>query len=386
MTRFALPLLLFVSLAVPAAARPQAAPATDAAAIPSNIISLGSLDYPVRTRAARLLRRAPENEVVPALVAAVRDAHTDEYVRFRAFVLLTSFNAAATPELARVVLRDRNDRLRETAYKWLEQHPDPQLTPTLLAALQTEQAEFVRPALEGALAALGSDPEVQRALVAEAGRGLDVFRSAVIDALGRHHATYAVDALAAVAREEGPLQGDAILALGRIGGDAARAVLAQLMPRGEAAVTLQAAQCLVAAETCPAQIDALKATAAGAFVRASVAQAAVGGLGTLAEAGHGDATKAIVELSMTPALHDATAFVFGAVALRAPDRMLAWLGGVAAPVYPQAVDLLKDGFESLEEDYAKEQFFAAARAAYWKAPENSPARTSAASIIERLEF
>jgi hypothetical protein len=151
-------------------------------------------------------------------------------------------------------------------------------------------------------------------------------------------------------------------------------------------VTQQAAQCLVAADTCSARIAALKATAAGEFVRASVAQAAVGGLGNIAEAGDGDATSAIVQLSMTPALHDATAFVLGAVALREPDRMLAWLAGVPRPVYTQAVDLLKDGFDSLEEDYGKEQFFAAARAAYWKAPESSTARTSAASIIERLEF
>ena len=68
-----------------------------------------------------------------------------------------------------------------------------------------------------ALAALGSDPQVQRALIAEAGRGLDFFRSAVIEALGEHRAAYAVDAIAAVAKLDGPLQDDAVLALGRIG-------------------------------------------------------------------------------------------------------------------------------------------------------------------------
>jgi hypothetical protein len=55
------------------------------------------------------------------------------------------------------------------------------MTSTLLAALQTETAEFVRPALIAALAAVGQDPQVQRALLGEVGRGLDFFRSAVID-------------------------------------------------------------------------------------------------------------------------------------------------------------------------------------------------------------
>lgn len=386
MTRLALSLLLLLGLIVPALARAQDAGAANSATIAADISSLGSFDYPVRTRAARLLRRAPENDVVPALVAAVRDTHTDEYVRYRAFVLLTSFNAAAMPALVRDVLHDRNDRLRETAYKWLEQHPDPQLTTTLLAALQTEQAEFVRPALEGALAALGTDAQVQRALVAEVDRGLDVFRSAVIDALGRHHATYAVDALTAIARDDGPLQGDAILALGRIGGGAAKGVLESLMATNEAAVTLQAAQCLAAADTCPSRIDALKATATGTLVRAAVVQAAMSGLEEIAEAGHTEAIGAILQLSATPALHDGAAVMCGTVALREPDPMLAWLGGLAGPAQMQARDLMKEGFDSLEDDYAKEQFFAAARAAYWKAPGNSPARTAAASIIERLEF
>ncbi len=89
---------------------------------------------------------------------------------------------------------------------------------TLLAALQTEQAEFVRPALVSALAALGNDPQVQRALVAEAGRGLDFFRIGVIEALGERRAAYAVDTIVAAAKLDGPIQDDAVLALGRIGG------------------------------------------------------------------------------------------------------------------------------------------------------------------------
>ena len=69
------------------------------------------------------------------------------------------------------------------------------MVPELLAALDKEQAEFVRPALVRALAALGADPRVQQALVREAGRGEDFFRSAVIEALGDYKAQYAFDAL-----------------------------------------------------------------------------------------------------------------------------------------------------------------------------------------------
>jgi HEAT repeat protein len=379
--------LLLVTLVAPAAAQGTSPAAPGDASIPANIASLGALDYPVRTRAARLLRRAPEAEVVPALMAAVRNARADEYVRYRAFILLTSFNPSGMAALVRDMLSDRNDRVRETAYKWLEQHPDPQLTPTLLSTLQTEQAEFVRPALEGALAALGSDPMVQRALVAEVSRGLGVFRSAVIDALGRHRASYAVDAIAPIAREDGPLQVDAILALGRIGNDAARAALAQAgSPRGEAALTLEAAQCLLASEVCGAQIEALKIAATSDGVSGASVQAAIAGLGDIVEAGHDEAAAVLLALAATPSLHDPVAITLGATALRQPDRVLTWLGRLADPARGQALGLLKDGFDSLEADFGEEQFFAATRAAYWKAPDGSPARTLAANIIERLEF
>jgi len=48
--------------------------------------------------------------------------------------------------------------------------------------------------------------------------------------------------------------------------------------------------------------------------------------------------------------------------------------------------MLRTGFERLEEDFAEEQFFAAARAAYWAAPETSATRTRVAALIEKLEF
>src|SRR5688572_8910405 len=83
---------------------------------------LSAFDYATRTGAARAVRRMPPAQAVPALVQAAR-AHPDQYVRARALVLLTAFNDPNTPDLMRGLLSDRNDRVREVAYRWFELHP-----------------------------------------------------------------------------------------------------------------------------------------------------------------------------------------------------------------------------------------------------------------------
>lgn len=348
--------------------------------------NLSSLDYATRTNAARLIRRAPAADAVPALTEAVR-RHPDQYARNRAFILLTAFNDKGTSDLVRELLKDRNDRLRESVYKWLEQHPDPRLTQTLLAALQTELAEFVRPALIAALAADDEDPQVQRALTVEVGRGLDVFRSAVIDALGRHHATYAVDAIAPVTRNEGPLQQDAVLAVGRIGGPKADAVLGAVTGApADVQLMTRAATCL-AGKNCDAAITALATAAATARTPPAAVRAAIAGLAAIAESGNAAAIRALLDLpSRAPAVRDDVAIGFASLAVRRPSSVLDWFDAAAEPARTGATDLLKDGFDALEEDYAEEQFFAAMRAMYWQAPDNSPTRTLMAALIQRLEF
>ena len=222
---------------------------TLAAELQRAVDSLANFDYPTRTTAARQLRRAPAASVVPVLAGAVR-GHADEFVRYRALVVLTSFNDRGTPDLMRTLLADRNDRVREVAYRWFERYPDPALTTPLLAALNTEQSEFVRPVLVRAIAALPASDTVQRALVAEIGRGFDFFRSAVIEALGDYRAVYAIDPISEVAAADGGLQDDAVLALGRIGDRRAAVALSTLSnPSPEVAATLQAAQCMLG-DTC----------------------------------------------------------------------------------------------------------------------------------------
>jgi hypothetical protein len=373
----------FIALSVVAA--PAQTPAA-ADLLKTQIGSLSSLDYPMRMNAARSIRRYAAADAVPALAAAVR-AHPDEYVRNRAFILLTAFNDRGTADLAKSLIGDRNDRLRESVFKWLEQHPDPKLVPTLLSSLQTEVAEFVRPALIGALTAVDQDPVVQRALLTETGRGLDFFRSAVIDTLGRRHAVYAVDAIAPITRDQGPLQQDAVLAIGRIGGPKADSILAAVTGApADVQITIRAATCL-AGKGCDVQVPALSGAATATGARPNAVRAAIRGLAAIAESGNVAALRALLDLAnRAPALHDEIALGVSALAVRRPSSVLDWLDSAPEASRTAALTLLKDGFDALEDDYAEEQFFAATRAMYWQAADNSPTRTLMAAIIQRLEF
>jgi hypothetical protein len=354
----------------------------------THIGNLSSLDYSTRTKAAQAIRRLPAAEAVPALVDAVKK-HRDEFVRYRAFIVLSSFNDRGTAELVGGLLRDANDRLREVAYKWLEAHPDPGLVPTLLSSLQTEQAEFVRPAVVSALAAVGDDARVQKALLGEIGRGLDFFRGAVIESLGRRRAAYGLDGIAAVAKLQGPLQSAAVIALGRIGGARALAMLTPLAaesPSPPLALTLRAARCM-AGEQCDAALEAITAAVGAPSVSAAVLRAGMGGLTAIATTGNQPAIVALVTLaSRGGVVRDQAAIGLGTVAVMDPDYTIAWLDRASQQTRETAIVLLKDGFDDLEEDFGEEQFFAAARATYWKAADGSDTRSLASLLIQRLEF
>jgi hypothetical protein len=51
-----------------------------------------------------------------------------------------------------------------------------------------------------------------------------------------------------------------------------------------------------------------------------------------------------------------------------------------------AIELLAEGFDMLEEDLDKERFFALARRTYWESPENSPRRALMQNLIGKLDF
>jgi len=108
----------------------------------AQVARLGDFDYDIRTAAAQAGRRAPASESGPALVAAITTS-LDSYVRFKAFVLLTGMLDPQLEDFARAALTDKNDRLRQAAFDWLERHPVPSLAPRLIQLVETEQAEFV---------------------------------------------------------------------------------------------------------------------------------------------------------------------------------------------------------------------------------------------------
>ena len=164
------------------------------------IDTLGSLEFPVRTAAARTVRRAPAATAVPALVRAV-SSHSDQYVRFRALVILSGFNDPRTRDIVLKSIGDRNDRLRAVGYSWLEHNPEPAMVPRLLQALDREESEFVRPALTRALAVYTTDPKARDVMSGLVMKGQDIFRAAVIEALGDYKCSYALKPITATNAE-----------------------------------------------------------------------------------------------------------------------------------------------------------------------------------------
>lgn len=355
----------------------------------SAIDHLGDLGYEVRTEASRLVRRTPPSQAVPALLQAVAE-HADGYVRYRALVLLTGFNDPRTRDAMTESLGSPNDRLRTVAYSWFGHHAEPAMAGTLLTALDREQAEFVRPALVRALAAHASSPAVQQALVRDVGRGEDFFRGTVIEALGEVRAAFAREAITAVALQDGPLQDDAAIALGRIGDQRSLEVLAGLQrtaprvrqPSVAAAICLLNVNC---ASHEPYLVETLKFGDRNPGFQ-ELLRAAAGGLGALGVGGRASAAAALLDVGI-PA-RDPTrapvALALATIALRNTAVLLPLLE--QHPEQAGAMALLADGFDMLEEDLEKERFFALVRRTYWSAADGSPTKALMENLIRNLDF
>jgi hypothetical protein len=78
------------------------------------------------------------------------------------------------------------------------------------------------------------------------------------------------------------------------------------------------------------------------------------------------------------------ALALGTVALKNTTLLLKLLE--REPLRGPAVELLREAFDMLEEDFEEERFFATVRRAYWQAPAGSPARTVADTLVKKLEF
>ncbi|HKW01058.1 MAG TPA: hypothetical protein VJN96_14635 [Vicinamibacterales bacterium] len=364
------------------------APVTEAA-LNQAIDKLGAFDLKDRTQASKTVRRAPEQMAVAALAKAAR-SHKDSYVRYRALVLLTGFGDAAAP-VARDVLSDPDNRLRVVAYGWFTVHPDPSVLQTLLSALDTERLEFVRPVLTRTIAAYGDDPRARAALLPLVTRGEDLFRGAVIEAIGDYRGRYAAATIAEVAKLDGPLQDEAVIALGKMGDTTMLPMLSGLQKSGpdEVQPSVAAAVCLITTN-CAAQEQYLKNTLAFAGARENAPALlsrvahALGALGMTTR----PAALGILFDAGVPAKDPARSVIavsLGTVAMRNPAAMIAALEARAD--LPNALLLLRDSFDMLsEEDFGQERFYVAVRQALTASAAGSKRRQVAMAIIDTLEF
>ncbi len=221
-----------------------------------------------------------------------------------------------------------NDRLREVAYAYFEQNPRPSLLPRMVAALDKEEGEFVRPALVRALAAMPKEPKVAEVLIRDAARGLDFFRSTVIEAIGDYKIAAAIPRLTEIAKLDGPLQDDAATALGKIGDKSALGTLAALQQSApkEAQPAIAAAICLMGTN-CSAHVGYLQKTLTFADTYPGyqdLLRGAAAGLGNIARQGNEDALKILFDVgipSQDPVRAPVT-LAIGLVALRNTPLLL----------------------------------------------------------------
>ncbi|MEO7134445.1 MAG: HEAT repeat domain-containing protein [Vicinamibacterales bacterium] len=353
------------------------------------IDKLADFDYATRMAAGRTIRRAPAAQAVPALLQAVSE-HADGVIRFKALILLTGYNDPRTADAMETALLSPNDRLREVAYAYFEQNPRPSLLPRMIAALDKEEGEFVRPALVRALAAMPKEPKVAEVLIRDAARGLDFFRSTVIEAIGDYKIAAAIPRLTEIAKLDGPLQDDAATALGKIGDKSTLGTLAALQqsapkevqPAIAAAICLMGTNCLshvgylhktlTFADTYPGYQDLLRGAASG--------------LGNIARQGNEDALKILFDVgipSQDPVRAPVT-LAIGLVALRNTPLLLKTLE--ARPDRDAAIGMVAESFDMLEEDLEEERFFVHIRQAYWAAADGSPTRKLCEQLITKLDF
>jgi len=367
----------------------QAAPPT-AAEIQAAIDKLGSFDFPVRTAAAKLVRRSAADAAVPILAASARK-HADEYVRYRALTLLAGFGGPVAAGVMADLKADPNDRVRMVTFGWFEHNPDAAVLPALLEAFARERSEFVRPALTRAIAAQSQDPRAREVLAPLVLRGDDFFRGSTIEALGEYGAAYALADIVTVAQRDGPLQEDAITAIGRIGDQSQVNTLVALQKSAPAhrQPSVAAALCLLG-RACAETEAYLRQTVAFASSNRGyqpLLRGAVHGLAMLALKDKAASWTALIDAGIAATDDDSRspiALGVGLVALRRPDLVLsAFEGRVDAD---RAIELLRDAFDMLSEDFEEERFYVFVRKAFWAAPAESPRRRIAEALMVKLEF
>jgi hypothetical protein len=113
---------------------------------------------------------------------------------------------------------------------------------------------------------------------------------------------------------------------------------------------------------------------------------AAAGLGALGVSGHEEAVTILLDTGIPSEdpVRAPVALALGLVALRNTPLMLKVLE--TRKDQPEALSLLAESFDMLEEAFAEEQFFVAVRRAYWSAADGSPTRRLCEQLITKLDF
>ncbi|MEO5739659.1 MAG: hypothetical protein ABIS29_03590, partial [Vicinamibacterales bacterium] len=199
-----------------------------------------------------------------------------------------------------------------------------------------------------------------------------------------------VDPLMAIARLTGPLQSDAVVALGKLKDQRAMETLAALQrsaPR-ENQPTIAAAICLLGIN-CDAHVPYLIETLRFADASSGFQEMlrnTVAALVALANSGNVQALTALFDVGIAAVdpPRAPMALGVGTVAVRNAPLMLSFLESYKNA--DGAISMIGEGFDMLEEDYEEETFFAAVRRGYWQAAESSPTRRVGQALIDKLEF
>jgi hypothetical protein len=197
--------------------------------------------------------------------------------------------------------------------------------------------------------------------------------------------------IATVAGREGPLQEDAITAIGRIGDQSQVNTLVALQKTApaERQPTVAAALCLLG-RACAETEQYLRQTVAFAAANRGyqpLLRDATHALAMLAVKDKEASWKALLDAGIAAKddeLRAPVALAVGLVALRRPDLVLSTFE--ARPDADRAIELLADAFDMLSEDLEEELFYVFVRKAYWAAPADSPRRKIAEALMVKLEF
>ena len=168
-------------------------------------------------------------------------------------------------------------------------------------------------------------------------QGQAFFRSVVIEALGDYRGAYALKSLTEVAKIDGPLQDDAVLALGKIGDKSILPILAALQrtaPRESQPASLPPSACSgsTARRISPIIADSLRFSIANLGFQELLASVSVG-LAALAVAGREDAAAELIAQGgpTRDPVRAPLALALGTVALRNTPIILKLLESDDAP-------------------------------------------------------